>query len=176
MGKRVKFHTGQTSEQWAYLAGLIDGEGCFYIGKTKNKSGYGSEDTWHSMLKITSCDEDLILWLEKTWGGSKDSRYRWTSKKKFTRPVYNWQATGAMLDYLLLPLFMQNHLIIKKKQCGVMGQYRLTCDNIGSKRLSPHVIETRERLMKEMRQLNSRFHGHPLKDKSFGPVTPDKSE
>ena len=140
MAKIVKFHTNHTIAQIAYLAGLIDGEGCLYIGHTK-QGKYGNGYQWHSMLKITSCDEALIIWLENIFGGSKDSRYRWTSKKKFTRPVYNWQATGAMLDYLL-PL-IEPYLIIKAKQCDVMKRYRQTSKNIGSKRLPPEINEQR---------------------------------
>jgi hypothetical protein len=116
------------------------------------------------MLKVTSCDEDLIIWLENTFGGSKDSRYRWTSKKAFTRPVYNWQATGPMLDYVL-PAILP-YLIIKRKQCEIMIRYRLTSKNIGSKRLSPEINEKRLELMNELRNLNSRFHEHPLKNPS----------
>lgn len=167
MAKNVIFHTNQTPENWAYLAGIVDGEGCFYIGKTKQHK-YGSDYSWHCMLKITSCDEILIDWLEKTFGGAREKRYRWTSKKAFCRPVFTWQATGPMLDYILLPLLWR--LIIKKPHCAIMGQYRLTCDNIGSRRLSDHVIETRTRLMGELRQLNSRFHNHPLKNPS--PLSP----
>jgi len=166
MGKIVKFNTNHEVWQIAYLAGLIDGEGCLYIGNVK-QGKYGNGLQWHSMLKITSCDEELIIWLENTFGGSKDSRYRWTSKQKFTRPVYNWQATGGMLDYLLPKIYP--YLIIKPRQCDVMLRYRLTSKNIGSQRLSDEVIAQRLLLMGEMRNLNSRFHEHPLK--SFGPVT-----
>lgn len=164
MAKSVNFTQDHTKEQIAYLAGLVDGEGCFYIGRTK-QGKYGSGFQWHSMLKITSCDEELIVWLEKTFGGSKDSRYRWTSKKKFVRPVYNWQATGAMLDYLL-PL-IEPYLIIKKRQCSVMMHYRLTSKNIGSRRLSPEISTKRFELMVQLRALNSRFSEHILKQKAI---------
>ncbi len=163
MGKIVNFKTNHSIAEIAYLAGLIDGEGCIYIGHTK-QGKYGNGYQWHSMLKITSCDEEVIVWLENTFGGSKDSRYRWTSKQKFTRPVYNWQATGQMLDYLL-PI-VKPYLIIKKKQCDVMIRYRLTSKNIGSKRLPPEVNEQRLVLLSELRNLNSRFHDHPLKNPS----------
>ncbi len=169
MGKIVKFSTHHEIWQIAYLAGIIDGEGCLYIGNVK-QGKYGNGLQWHSLLKITSCDESLVVWLEDTFGGSKDSRYRWTSKQKFTRPVYNWQATGAMLDYLL-PL-VEPYLIIKKKQCDVMKRYRLTSKNIGSKRLRPEIVEKRLELLSEMRNLNSRFHEHPLKSPSaLSPVS-----
>ena len=163
MAKVVKFNTVHSVAQIAYLAGLIDGDGCFYIGNVK-QGKYGNGLQWHSMLKITSCDEILILWLENIFGGQKDSRYRWTSKKKFTRPVYNWQATGEMLDYILpqvLPF-----LIIKKQHCEVMINYRLTSKNIGSKRLPPEINKRRLELMNQIRNLNSRFHDHPLKNPS----------
>jgi hypothetical protein len=167
MGKIVKFHTNHDQWMIAYLAGLIDGEGCFYIGHVK-QGKYGNGLQWHSMLKITSCDEPLIVWLEDFFGGSKDSRYRWTSKKKFTRPVYTWQATGPMLDYLLPKVLC--YLVIKRKQCKVMIKYRLTAKNIGNKRLSPEITEERLKLMNEMRNLNSRYHEHPLKNPS--PLSP----
>jgi hypothetical protein len=163
MGKIVKFSTNHDIWQIAYLAGIVDGEGCLYIGNVK-QGKYGNGMQWHSMLKVTSCDEDLIIWLENTFGGSKDSRYRWTSKKAFTRPVYNWQATGPMLDYVL-PAILP-YLIIKRKQCEIMIRYRLTSKNIGSKRLSPEINEKRLELMNELRNLNSRFHEHPLKNPS----------
>lgn len=167
MGKIVNFKTNHTIAEIAYLAGLIDGEGCIYIGHTK-QGKYGNGYVWHSMLKITSCDEELIIWLENTFGGSKDSRYRWTSKKAFTRPVYNWQATGPMLDYIL-PL-ARPYLIIKKKQCDVMIRYRLTSKNIGNKRLPDEINQQRLELLSELRNLNSRFHNHTLKNPS--PLSP----
>ncbi len=171
MGKIVQFKTEHTWEEIAYLAGIIDGEGCFYIGKVK-QGKYGNGFQWHSMLKVTNCDESLIIWLEQTFGGSKDSRYRWTSKKAFTRPVYNWQATGEMLDYLLPKII--RYLIIKSDHAATMMLYRTTSRNIGSKRLPPEVGEIRDELLKKMRNLNSRWHNHPLKTESFGPVTQEQ--
>lgn len=169
MAKLVKFNVGQTSEDIAYLAGIVDGEGCFYIGRVK-QGKYGNGYQWQCMLKVTSCDEALIMWLENTFGGAKDSRYRWTSKKAFTRPIYNWQATGTMLDYLI-PLIYPR-LIIKKRHCAVMGKYRSTCENIGSKRLSDHTTELRTTYMTELRNLNSRWHNHPFKNPSaLSPVS-----
>lgn len=166
MGKIVKFKTKHTATQVAYLAGLIDGEGCFYIGRVK-QGKYGSGYQWHSLLRIASCDECIIIWLEETFGGSKDSRYRWTSKKAFYRPIYNWQATGPMLDYIMPKIL--KYLIIKKPHCEVMIKYRLTSKNIGSKRLPDEVVERRYELLKEIRHLNSRWHNHPLKKNPSAP-------
>ncbi len=163
MGQIVKFKTSHEVWQLAYLAGIIDGEGCFYIGYVK-QGKYGSGYKWHTFIKVTSCDESLIVWLENTFGGAKDSRYRWTSKKAFTRPVYNWSCAGPMLDYIL-PL-IEPYLIIKSKQCNAMKRYRLTCQGRGANKLSPEVVEERLKLLSEMRNLNSRWHEHPLKSPS----------
>jgi hypothetical protein len=167
MAKTVQFKTNHSIAEIAYLAGIVDGEGCFYIGRVK-QGKYGNGYQWHTLLKVTSCDVELIIWLEQIFGGHKDSRYRWTSKKAFTRPVYNWQATGPMLDYIL-PL-IQPYLIIKSEQCAIMKVYRTTCKNIGSKRLSEDVITQRNVCLFMMRKANSRFHNHALKNPS--PLSP----
>ena len=161
MAKKVIFHKNQSIAQISYLAGIIDGEGCFFIGKSKTSHQYGCGFHFHSLIRITSTDECLILWLEKVFGGSKDSRYRWTSKKAFCRPIYNWQASGEMLDYVC-PL-VYPYLIIKQKQCDVMIEIRKTYKNIGSKRLANDIIDKRTELMAQMRKLNSRWHDHILK-------------
>jgi hypothetical protein len=164
MAKRVKFHINQTTEQLAYLAGIIDGEGCFFVGKYKTSQAYGSGAHFHSLIRVTSCDEILIKWLETIFGGSRDSRYRWTSKKAFCRPVFTWQASGEMLDYICPQI--HKYLVIKKKHCEIMMEIRKTYANIGSKRLPQDIIEKRTIIMIELRKLNSRFHNHPLKNPS----------
>jgi hypothetical protein len=164
MRKWSGFKTNHEIWQIAYLAGIIDGEGCFYLGHIKHGQ-YGCGMQWHSVMKVQVCDEELITWLENTFGGRKDTPHsRYTSKRTYERPVFGWQATGAMLDYLL-PL-IRPYLVIKPKQCDVMMQYRLTSKNIGSKRLPPEIHEKRIELMLQMRHLNSRFHNHPLKNPS----------
>lgn len=160
MARKVIFKKDQTSEQLAYLAGIIDGEGCFYMGLT-HQAKYGNGYMFHTFIKVTSCDRVLIDWLDNLFGGTREERYRWTSKKAFERPVYNWQATGEMLDYVcpkILP-----YLVIKTKQCELMMKMRETYANIGSKRLSEEVVNLRKDLIDQNRKLNSRFHNHPSK-------------
>jgi hypothetical protein len=163
MRKWSGFKTNHEIWQIAYLAGIIDGEGCIYIGYGKHGK-YGSGYQWLSVMQVTNCEENLIIWLENTFGGVKAKHSRWTSKKAFYRPIYQWNVTGKMLDYLL-PL-IHPYLVIKKKHCEIMMQYRLTSKNLGSKRLPQEVHEKRFELLKQIRQLNSRYHNHPLKDPS----------
>ena len=160
MRTRTKFKTNHQTWQLAYLAGIIDGEGCIYLGHIKR----GEDLVWHSVMKVTNCDLDLITWLENVFGGCTSKHGRWTSKKAFFRPVYGWNATGAMLDYLL-PL-IRPYLVIKKKQCDVMLEYRKTSKCGGPLKLTPEINQKRIECMLQMRQLNSRWHNHPLKNPS----------
>lgn len=160
MGKTVKFTTNQTPEQFAYLAGIVDGEGCFYFGKVK-QGRYGNGTQWHCKLAVTSCDKCLPDWLNNLFGGTKEQRYRYTSKKAYERPIYRWDASGLMLDFLLPKILP--YLVIKIKQCETMIEIRKTYANIGSKRLPDEIVARREEFLIIMRNLNSRFHDHPLK-------------
>lgn len=167
MAKKVEFQTDQTNEQIAYLAGIIDSEGCFYIGHVK-QGKYGNGLQWHSLVKISTCDVILIEWLETNFGRACESRHRYTSKRTFERPVYAWNMTGEMLDHFLPILYP--YFVIKKRHCEIMQEYRKTSKNIGSKRLPPEINERRIELMKQMRAINTRFHNHPLKNSS--PLSP----
>lgn len=160
MARIVQFTTNQTQEQLAYLAGIVDGEGCFYFGQVK-QGQYGNGTQWHCKLAVTSTDKRLTDRLNDLFGGTKEQRYRYTSKKAFERPIYRWDATGLMLDYIcpkILPF-----LIIKREQCICMIEIRKTYANIGSKRLPIDIVEKRTKFLIVMRNLNSRFHNHLLK-------------
>ena len=160
MARHVIFTTNQTPEQLAYLAGIVDGEGCFYFGKVK-QGRYGNGTQWHCKLAVTNTDKSLTDWLNELFGGTQEIRYRYTSKQAFCRPIHRWDCSGLMLDYIC-PLILP-YLIIKKRQCETIMEIRKTYANIGSKRLSEEVVKLREDLLVTMRNLNSRFHNHPLK-------------
>lgn len=148
----------------AYMAGIIDGEGCFFIGKANtNRSG---KITRHHRccLKIDSTDEVLITWIMNTFSGVNSARMRWTPTKKYERNIHTWVATGDRLTDLceqILP-----YLVIKTRHCENIIKFRKTFSGkIGcNKKPSPESIETRESCLKVSRKLNSRWHLHPLKN------------
>lgn len=141
----------------AYLAGIIDGEGCFYIGKVapNRKDGYIS-DHYRGLLKIDNTNKNLIDWLNNIFSGTNSATNRYTSSKKFTREVYSWIATGdRLLDLCeqVLP-----YLVIKKQHCEVMIKFRKSYSQqrIGSTKVSKESLETRQICLEEIRKLNSR--------------------
>ena len=150
----------------AYMAGIVDGEGCFWIGKIPKKDGDGYvTEHYRGILKIDNTDKRLLDWIDIVFSGTASARCRSTSSRKFEREVFTWTATGdRLLDMceLLLP-----YLVIKKEQCEIMIKFRKTYTaNLGSNKLSPEAITARQECLESIRKLNSRWHLHPLKHNS----------
>lgn len=147
----------------AYMAGIIDGEGCFWIGLIKRTYGDGYvSDHYRGVLKISNTDKRLIDWLLQTFEGTQSAQTKYHPKGKFERDVYEWVATGDRLRdlcELLLP-----YLVIKKEHCENMIKFRETYKNrLGSTQISPETLALRYECMLHSRKLNSRFHNHPYK-------------
>lgn len=150
----------------AYLAGIIDGEGCFFIGKLPKKEGDGYvTEHYRGVLKIDNTDARLLDWIDNVFSGTASARCRSTSKELFTRPIYTWTASGdRLLDLCeqILP-----YLVIKKEQCEIMIRFRKTYTaKLGSNKLPPEALSARQACLEEIRKLNSRWHQHPLKHNS----------
>jgi hypothetical protein len=147
----------------AYMAGIIDGEGCFWIGKVaKNRSDGYVNGHYRGLLKIDNTNKKLIDWLNNVFNGSNSAISRATSSKKFTRDVYSWIATGdRLLDLCeqILP-----YLVLKQQHCRTMIKFRKSyVGRIGSTKVSEESLAIRKTCLEEIRQLNSRWHLHPLK-------------
>lgn len=147
----------------AYMAGIVDGEGCFWIGELPRKLGDGYvSQHYRGILKISNTDKMLIDWLVKTFDGTQSAQTKYQPKGKFERLVFEWVATGdRLLDIaeLLLP-----YLIIKKEHCENMIKFRKTYNKrLGSTVIDQNDLAIRRECLLVSRSLNSRFHNHPLK-------------
>ena len=160
MAKKVEVRTNHTHDDIVYLAGYIDGDGCFYAGKVK-QGRYGTGYQFSIKLIVSGCDKISIDWMGETFGGNNEKQSRPAKNRPNDRIVYHWVATGELLDYLLPKI--EPYLKNKKRQCQIMMLMRETFANIGSQRLPMEIIEKRMELIKEIRAINSRFKGHPLK-------------
>ena len=152
-----------TETDLAYLAGLIDGEGCFYIGYIKTRSKYVKRN-YHSLLKISNNCKEVLEWVHATFGGRTTIFNK--KRKDHTRNfiTHDWYASGYLvrdLSILILPF-----LKIKKAQAEVMIQMRNTFPQSGSRgpvQPSQEILDLRSDLCTQMHRLNSRFKNHPLK-------------
>jgi hypothetical protein len=148
----------------AYMAGIVDGEGCFYLGKIPKKQGDGYiTEHFRGILKIDNTDIKLINWLNNIFSGTNSAFTRSTSSRKYEREVFSWIATGdRLLDLCeqILP-----YLVIKKEHCENMIKFRKTyITQLGSNKLSKESIDIRQQCFEVARKLNSRWHLHPLKN------------
>lgn len=147
----------------AYLAGIVDGEGCFWIGTIRRKYGDGYVNNhYRGVLKVCNTDERLIQWMIDNFQGTHSAQSKHQPKAKLNRMVYDWVVTGERLldiSHQLMP-----YLVIKKEQCQIMIKFRNTyVERAGSNQIKPENLAIRAQCVIDIRQHNSRFHNHPLK-------------
>jgi len=102
--RAAKVCTSLSPQEWAYLAGILDGEGTVAI------YGSGKPGQIASLsVKVSNTEEELLRWIERRVGGMV---YSARARKAEHRPVFLWQCGGMLaVDVLknVLPF-----LIIKK--------------------------------------------------------------
>jgi len=91
----------------AYLAGIIDGEGCIHIN-TRDKENFSYQ------VAITSVDKKLLNWVKELIGGSIYGPFKGKSNKQF---FYSWHAHGLHGKRILEAI--SPYLIIKKEAAWV---------------------------------------------------------
>lgn len=158
----------------AYLAGFIDGEGCFFIGNfpTVSKCTGNRYLNYHCILKVSNNCVSVLDWICNTFH-SRTTKFN-KKNKDHTRNfiTYDCYFTGNLLTDLtkmLLP-----YLKIKQPQAEVMLKMRATFPRSGSsgRYRCPERDAIRAELHKEMHRLNSRFKYHPLKADLYQTLAP----
>lgn len=152
----------------AYLAGIIDGEGSIYIGNFScnpiTKVPY-----FQTNIQVTNTDKKLIDWLNETFGGLTNKRSQKQHDSRSRKQAYTWTASGDRLTHLcqlILP-----YIICKKRQVEIMLEMRATFNYKstarigvqGTQQIPVETLETRYRLMNEMRSLHIRTHSYKNK-------------
>ena len=148
----------------AYLAGIIDGEGCIYIGNFSNNPKTG-EPYYQTAMQVTSTDQPLIDWLVATFGGLFSKRTAKQHPVNSRKQAYMWTATGDRLTHLcelILPF-----LKIKNRQCEIMLKMRKTYEFARFQKgvanalpTNPAVRALRQSYMDEIRSLHTRTFSH----------------
>ena len=106
-----------TDTELAYLAGIIDGEGCFFIGLFRTKATKNLLN-YQTYIKISNNEKSLIDWVHEKAGATNIQQDRPTRKSLVNRTCFSSQITGATLD-ALLPRILP-YLVIKRRQCEIM--------------------------------------------------------
>jgi hypothetical protein len=142
--------------KYAYLAGLIDGEGCVSIINTTSVDRPGLHYQLRLMISMTH--QPTIEFLAKEFGGRVNAVQQ--NKKWKTR--YAWIVCSMNAKKLLTRT--QPYLICKQEQArlGIMFQEQLEehIEFYGSRySLSKEETEIREKIVAKMHELNKRGTG-----------------
>lgn len=147
--------------QIAYLAGIIDGEGCVYIGNHSCNKETGAK-YYQTLIKISSTDICLIDWLTTIFGGLRGEYTPTQMSKNGRKQVYFWQCSGNRLTHLcqlILPF-----VIIKKAEIEIMLKMRATFNGVAQKGKqgiqahSEELLDLRQSYLNQLRALHIRNH------------------
>jgi len=131
-------------KQYAYLAGLMDGEGCFHVNYNKKRG------TYQSRLSMTNTNMNLITWCTANVGGNF---YKRTKQKAHWKDKYEWVAWGDKKTLLKLFKGMLPFLVGKRKQCEVLIELQNTVGKT-AQRLSEVDKQKRVWCYEEIKRLN----------------------
>ncbi len=95
----------------AYAAGIIDGEGCIQITRSRRNL--------HLRVMVSNTNLEVLEWLQLNYGGSicAHKTYALTPRKK----IYDWTAAGPNATELLEKILP--FLIIKEREARIAVQY-----------------------------------------------------
>lgn len=144
----------------SYFAGIIDGEGCIYIGRfRRNKKTNALQ--YQTRIEVTNTSEILIDWLVKHIGGSKYAYSENQTPKNSRKRVFRWVVSGDLLTELCYAMYP--YLVIKKNECDVMLNIRKTFEKHQTKKgiqgtqpIDEETMKLREKYFHELQALHCR--------------------
>lgn len=134
---------------WAYLAGIIDGEGTISLYKEGQRYSIPT-----LTVRVSSTDENLMTWLRRNFGGSYNKRK--TKQKSTHKDSYTWSLYGKKLNIILHNILP--YLQIKYIQ-AVMGlEFRRTVSSPehNGRKIPEHIKIYRNLLCDLFREANKR--------------------
>lgn len=123
-----------------YLAGIIDGEGCFNIAKCRN--------SYTPRLLVTNTNENLINWLQENFGG--DISKTVVKNKPHWKPRYMWRIANQKALDLTDKIYA--YLVVKNEQALVFKVWD-AMQNVFPKNQRK---EGHEYLMEKIKNLNTK--------------------
>jgi hypothetical protein len=143
-----------TEEDYAYLAGLIDAEGCFRIKRSKPKNK--PNPVYNITLEIGNTKFPIFPFLVERFGGTVSFTQ---PKREKSKPVANWSIHALTLSKVI-PTILPWLICKKDAAQKVMEFYDTNLSNGGDrhskkfKRLYAETLIKRERLIFELHNLN----------------------
>jgi DNA modification methylase len=124
----------------AWLAALVDGEGCMTIMQAQN--GEKSATSFPPVLQVKMCDPECIEKANQITGFEQCLRQDSPSRGG-TRDTYQWRITGRRAADIAAEIYP--FLLIKRKQATILWNHQMTRDSYETKRGQPMPPAAREK-------------------------------
>ncbi len=151
-----------TIAEASYMAGIMDGEGTFYIGNYSGNRKNGDKH-YQTLIAVATTDKSLMDWLHNTFGGGVRAYTPKQMSKNSRKQVFRWCATSNRMLHICEIIFP--YLVIKRRQAEIMIEIRKTFNDLHNIKGRQHVqnlptgvLELRQQLMDELQLLHTRTH------------------
>jgi hypothetical protein len=131
----------------AYMAGLIDGEGCIHISRD-NKNGH----VYYTLiLTIANSDPRMLLWIEERFGGKVVPKTRCKSNRL---QAWAWSVVSREAETVLR--LITTYLVSKKDQAELALRFRDSFVNVPvhkGRRVPDNVVQFRVSCFDEIKRM-----------------------
>jgi len=146
---------------YAYLAGLLDGEGYIGIKKTNNRADCVNPQ-YHERIQIRMVDEPAIKLFKETFGGNY-YREKASRSKLSKKPLYCYQASDKLASEIIKKLIP--YLLIKNRQAKLILELRKSKESKESRLrgspakrpMKPEIVQLRESLYNQIKSIHHRL-------------------
>ncbi len=133
-----------TQVQLAYIAGFIEGDGCFYISRYFGKqSGY----VYEYRLAAYNTNEKIMLWFKENIGGW----YRKVNTSTRWKKPFHWNIKNQEAIILVESLFP--YLVARKEEAELWLKYAKDIIPNRTNKLTQETIDFRINLINKMREV-----------------------
>lgn len=160
--RRTEAHKPElTATEWAYLAGIVDGEGTISIVRVLKHGRKGQpHHILQPILGVTNTNQELLTWLGQKIGTRVDSRSRpqVIGENHLKRPpavCYQVQLWGYQVYHVLRPI--QPYLVAKQQQARLVLGFLESRLTQSESRYNPPYSLLELNLWQQVRGLN--WHG-----------------
>ena len=135
-----------TEEDWVYMAGFLDGEGCFTVTNPRSCTAH---------IMVYNTYKPVIEWCYEKFGG-RLLRPR-LPRKENHRTVYGWQITGK--DAVIFIEKIAPYLKEKMRQAAIILAIENTKNQkrLGRK-VHPNFMDERVRLIQTLKDMKHESH------------------
>lgn len=134
---------GIPTEDWAYAAAAIDGEGTLTINRQRRRS-------YSSVVEVFNTNSLFTEWLQKTFGGWV---YTYPSRDKKWKPQHQWVLSGRNTEEFLCGVLP--YLKLKEEQAQILRSLNALRKK-APHRISDDDIAQRQALYEKVQSLNRR--------------------